>query len=110
MFCRQRSTLIRLNFGPKDGEHLRVRESDAAGVCGDAGVHPQGATGNERLEWSPSTLGVIGGHFLKQLIKKMLLHLGIAMQFTRPYQIVFDIESELPGSDLFNFDLWQAHS
>jgi len=24
MFCRQRSTLIRLNFGPKDGEHLRV--------------------------------------------------------------------------------------
>ena len=22
MFCRQRSTLIRLNFGPKDGEHL----------------------------------------------------------------------------------------
>jgi hypothetical protein len=25
MFCRQRSTLIRLNFGPKDGEHLTCR-------------------------------------------------------------------------------------
>jgi len=24
MFCRQRSTLIRLNFGPKDGEHLKI--------------------------------------------------------------------------------------
>src|SRR4029077_4516885 len=24
MFCRQRSTLIRLNFGPKDGEHLTL--------------------------------------------------------------------------------------
>ena len=25
MFCRQRSTLIRLNFGPKDGEPLISR-------------------------------------------------------------------------------------
>jgi len=25
MFCRQRSTLRRLNFGPKDGEHLTLQ-------------------------------------------------------------------------------------
>ena len=25
LYCRQRSTLIRLNFGPKDGEHLNLR-------------------------------------------------------------------------------------
>jgi hypothetical protein len=25
MYCRQRSTLRRLNFGPKDGEHLTAR-------------------------------------------------------------------------------------
>jgi hypothetical protein len=24
MYCRQRSTLRRLNFGPKDGEHLKI--------------------------------------------------------------------------------------
>jgi hypothetical protein len=29
MYCRQRSTLRRLNFGPKDGEHLTVRCEDA---------------------------------------------------------------------------------
>jgi hypothetical protein len=27
MYCRQRSTLRRLNFGPKDGEHLKVSET-----------------------------------------------------------------------------------
>ena len=31
MYCRQRSTLRRLHFGPKDGEHLKhVREARAA--------------------------------------------------------------------------------
>jgi hypothetical protein len=42
MFCRQRSTLRRLNFGPKDGEHLILRDDkDLRGVvkehAGDSG-------------------------------------------------------------------------
>jgi hypothetical protein len=35
MYCRQRSTLRRLNFGPKDGEHLRqlsTRHGSAMGA------------------------------------------------------------------------------
>jgi hypothetical protein len=34
MYCRQRSTLRRPDFGPKDGEHLKLQSQ----ACG-AGVH-----------------------------------------------------------------------
>ncbi len=40
MFCKQRSTLIRLNFGPKDGEHLRVEK---AMLLFTTVIHPQGS-------------------------------------------------------------------
>jgi hypothetical protein len=29
MYCRQRSTLRRLNFGPQDGEHLNAKSSES---------------------------------------------------------------------------------
>src|SRR5260370_16940955 len=41
MFCRQRSTLIRLNFGPKDGEHLTLTNSLN---CSLSLLSPQAAT------------------------------------------------------------------
>jgi hypothetical protein len=52
MFCRQRSTLIRLNFGPKDGEHLRDEKAglprDAIrSQCSTCSRHNEKETGNE---------------------------------------------------------------
>ena len=38
LYCRQRSTLIKLNFGPKDGEHLRDQASSQQSVVKITGV------------------------------------------------------------------------
>ena len=57
MYCRQRSTLIRLNFGPKDGEHLRYI---SPGQHWDTAVEEALAScPNVLLVLSPSSVGSV---------------------------------------------------
>ena len=60
MFCRQRSTLIRLNFGPKDGEHLTARTKRAARALWKFLTASPAALGNKpaRNACSRSTVGI----------------------------------------------------
>lgn len=56
LYCRQRSTLIRLNFGPKDGEHLSSRAEACRVFALERVLHAAAVTFGGERSWSSAAV------------------------------------------------------